>query len=209
MEKLMLKTEGKFEKNVPDWKELVRNSVNTAEQLSKFLDVDKNEVLEVMKKYPMRINPYFLSLIKEKNDPLWKQCIPDIKEVTDEAGFADPLNEEGDSPVPGLTHRYPDRVLLLVSNQCAMYCRFCTRKRKVGDPIKGRITKEQLMKGIAYISEHKEIRDVILSGGDPLMLDDSRLRALPYIVVEPDIARRYGVGCPETSGAYHLHLHQL
>jgi lysine 2,3-aminomutase len=122
----------------------------------------------------MRINPYYLSLIKSKDDAVWKQCIPDLKELTDPVGMEDPLNEEKDSPVPGLTHRYPDRVLLLISNQCSMYCRFCTRKRKVGDPEK-RITKEQIMQGVNYIKAHPEVRDVVLSGGDPLMLKDNML----------------------------------
>jgi len=121
--------------------------------------------------------------------PIWKQCIPDIKELEDPEGFEDPLCEERDSPVPGLTHRYPDRVLLLVCNQCAMYCRFCTRKRKVGDPFK-RITKEQIMKGIEYIQGHPEIRDVLLSGGDPFLLSDSYLewilkeiRKIPHVEI--------------------------
>jgi lysine 2,3-aminomutase len=129
---------------------------------------------EVVKKYPIRVNPYYLSLIKQKDDAVWRQCVPDVRELTDPEGMEDPLHEEKDSPVPGLTHRYPDRVLLLVSNQCAMYCRFCTRKRKVGDPAK-KITREQIMKGIDYIRSHPEIRDVILSGGDPLLLKDAML----------------------------------
>src|SRR3989344_4758028 len=166
-----MKQEIKQEIITPVWKELLKKSIVNEEQLSKIskINIKKDEIRQVIKNYPMSINPYYLSLIKNENDPIWKQCIPDIKEVEDSFGHEDPLNEEGDSPVYGLTHRYPDRVLLLVSNRCAMYCRFCTRKRKVGIAYKT-MTKENILKGIEYIKEHKEIRDVILSGGDPLLL---------------------------------------
>jgi len=173
------------------WKEILSKSIVNADELQKIckIKIESEEIKKVIKKYPMRINPYFLSLIKEKDDAIWKQCIPDIKEIDDSFGLEDPLAEERDSPVPGITHRYPDRALFLVSNQCAMYCRFCTRKRKVGDPFK-RITKEQISKGIEYLKAHEEVRDVILSGGDPLMLSDSYLewilkeiRAIPHIEI--------------------------
>jgi lysine 2,3-aminomutase len=157
-----------------EWQELLSKSITTVEELSLKLNTDLSELKDVVKKYPMRINPYYLSLIKEKDDAVWKQCVPDVRELSDPTGMEDPLHEDKDSPVPGLTHRYPDRVLLLVSNQCAMYCRFCTRKRKVGDPGK-RIAREQIMRGIDYLRSHPEVRDVILSGGDPLLLKDSML----------------------------------
>ena len=121
----------------------------------------------------MLINPYYLSLIKHKGDAIYRQCIPDIREITDERGLEDPLHEEALSPVPGLTHRYPDRVLLLISARCAMYCRFCNRKRKVGRP--SMVTKESVREGLAYIRSHHEIRDVLLSGGDPLLLGNRDL----------------------------------
>ena len=173
------------------WEELLKKSIDDEEQLDLMCKgrVDKDKLREVIKKYPMRINPYYLSLIKKKDDAIWKQCIPDTQELEDPEGFEDPLCEERDSPVPGLTHRYPDRVLLLVSNQCAMYCRFCTRKRKVGDPFK-RITKDQISKGIDYIKDHREVRDVLLSGGDPFLLSDSylewilkELRKIPHVEI--------------------------
>ncbi len=178
-------------KNISVWKELLGKSVVNEEQLDLICkgNIDKEKIRAVIKRYPMRINPYYLSLIKKKDDPIWKQCIPDIRELEDPEGFEDPLCEERDSPVPGLTHRYPDRVLFLVCNQCAMYCRFCTRKRKVGDPFK-RITKKQIMQGIEYIRKHKEIRDVLLSGGDPLLLSDAylewilkELRKIPHVKI--------------------------
>ena len=174
------------------WKEIMKDSIVSAEQLAAICKctINAQELNDIIKKYPMRINPYFLSLIKSKDDPIWKQCIPDRNElINSDVMSEDPLCEERDSPVSGLTHRYPDRVLLLVSNQCATYCRFCTRKRKVGDPFK-RITKDQIMKGIEYIKEHKEIRDVLLSGGDPLLLSDSyiewilkEVRAIPHVEI--------------------------
>ncbi|MBW2989391.1 KamA family radical SAM protein [Candidatus Woesearchaeota archaeon] len=158
------------------WEELLKKSIVDEEQLDTICrgNIDKEKLKEVIKKYPMRINPYYLSLIKKKDDAVWKQCIPDVNELDDPEGFEDPLCEERDSPVPGLTHRYPDRVLFLVCNQCSMYCRFCTRKRKVGDPFK-RITRSQIQRGIEYIKAHPEIRDVLLSGGDPFLLSDSYL----------------------------------
>lgn len=176
---------------IPEWVKLLRGSIVNAEQLASALsiDIDKSRIREIIKKYPMRINSYYLSLIKEKDDPIWKQCIPDKRELMDMHGVEDPLCEETSSPIPGLIHRYPDRVLLLISNQCAMFCRFCTRKRKVGDPFK-RITKEQIMKGIDYIKMHTEVKDVILSGGDPLLLRDNliefvlkELRKIPHLKI--------------------------
>src|SRR3989338_1535410 len=102
------------------WEELLKKSVVDVDQLAAICKggIDKEKLNAVIKKYPMRINPYYLSLIKKKDDAIWKQCIPDLKEMDDPEGFEDPLCEERDSPVSGLTHRYPDRVLLLVSNQC-------------------------------------------------------------------------------------------
>ena len=169
-----MKQEVKQEIITPLWEELLKKSIVNEEQLYKIskINIKKEDIKQVIKNYPMSINPYYLSLIKNENDPIWKQCIPDIKEIEDEFGMEDPLNEEENSPVYGLTHRYPDRVLLLISNRCAAYCRFCTRKRKVGIAYKT-MTRENILKGIEYIKQHKEIRDVILSGGDPLLLKDS------------------------------------
>ena len=127
--------------------------------------------------YPIRINSYFLSLIKGPDDPLWKQVVPTLEELDDyidgDTLVADPLNEEVDMPVPELVHRYPDRVLLMINNQCPIVCRFCTRKRKIGFP--GVVTRETLRQGIEYIRNHPEIRDVIMSGGDPLLVPDKEL----------------------------------
>jgi len=140
---------------------------------------DLKEIERVKRVYPMKISPYFLNLIKTKDDPIWRQCIPDRRELEDHFNIDDPLKEERDTKVPGLIHRYPDRALLLVCSKCATYCRFCTRKRKVGR-IK-QIPMKQIMKGIDYIRKHKQIRDVILSGGDPFLRTD---RELAYILKE-------------------------
>jgi len=143
---------------------------------------------ELLARYPMRVNPYYLGLVKQKDDPIYRQCIPDLMEMTDDRGLVDPLDEESCSPVPGLTHRYPDRVLFLVSSRCAVYCRFCNRKRKVGH--REVVTKRSVREGIAYIKGHKEIRDVLLSGGDPLLLKTQSLyhilrqvRDIPHVEI--------------------------
>jgi len=155
--------------------------------LKKF-DADLKEIERVKRVYPMKVSPYYLSLIKAKNDPIWIQCIPDKKELEDHFNIDDPLSEERDTKVIGLIHRYPDRVLLMVCSKCATYCRFCTRKRKVGR-IK-QIPMEQIMKGIDYIRKHKEVRDVILSGGDPFLRTDreledilKELRTIPHLEI--------------------------
>ena len=137
----------------------------------------------------MRINPYFLQLIKKQGDPIWRQSVPDVLELADKIGMEDPLNEENLSPVPNLVHKYPDRALFLVSNQCAVYCRFCTRKRKVGTPGM-HISADTINAGISYLRNTHSIKDVLLSGGDPLLLDDDKLdyilaclRKIPHIAI--------------------------
>jgi lysine 2,3-aminomutase len=168
------------------WQEILSQSIASARDLSALVATDEAEIEKVISRYPMRINPYYLGLIKEKGDPFYAQAVPDIREFTDQEGYEDPLNEEGLSPVPGLTHKYPDRVLFLVSSRCAMYCRFCNRKRKVGKP--SMVTKESIREGIAYIRKTPKIRDVLLSGGDPLLLSDrelhrilSEIRPIPHV----------------------------
>lgn len=164
---------------VPEWKKILRESVFSAKDISKRFDLDEREVKSVSDRYPAFVNSYYLSLIKDKNDPIYLQAIPSVMEINDDFGFEDPLNEEPEHQarkgVPSLiTHRYPDRALFRVSNQCAMYCRFCTRKRKVGD-VRKNPTFIEIERGLDYLREHIEIRDVILSGGDPFMLSDSQI----------------------------------
>ncbi len=157
----------------PLWKQMLSQSITTAKGLSALFDIDESKLHRVIARYPVRINPYYLSLIKHKDDAIYKQCIPDIREIIDEKGIEDPLNEETLSPVQGLTHRYPDRVLFLVSAHCAAYCRFCNRKRKVGHS--RMVSKKSIKEGLAYIKSNRKIRDVLLSGGDPLLLDNQDL----------------------------------
>ncbi len=177
------------------YKDILKNSIKTFEDLEKWLIGQKARVdprlREVIAKYPMRVNTYYLGLIEKMNDGIWKQAIPDVEELEHYMDLtADPLDEEGDIPLGGprtIIHRYPDRVLLFVSIECAMYCRFCTRKRKVGDELK-HPSMEEINKGIEYIAAHEDIRDVLISGGDPFLLGTKRLdeilgkvRAIPHL----------------------------
>jgi lysine 2,3-aminomutase len=169
------------------WQHMLKKSTIRPDDLAQKFDLDVDEVRQVAEEYPIRINPYYMSLIQDKDDPLYQQVVPDIREMEDNFGIDDPLNEEGDSPVPSVVHRYPDRALLMVTHQCPIYCRFCTRKRFVG---KVPIPREAVRLGIEYIRNHPEIRDVILSGGDPLMLKDRELeevlkglRSIPHLEI--------------------------
>lgn len=170
------------------WTIDLRNSVTNGEKLADDFGANAEEIAAVCRNYPMRIPRYYYNLIQEKGDPIWKQSVPSINELMDECAPEDPLNEEEDSPVPRLTHRYPDRVLLLITDRCPMYCRFCTRKRMVGRT--STITEKTIAMGIDYIRSHPEIRDILLSGGDPLMVSDrklehiiSSLRAIPHVQI--------------------------
>ena len=138
--------------------------------------------------FEFRISPAMVDLIKSPGDPIWRQYVPTLQELDVQDGLVDSLAEDENLPVPNITHRYPDRALFLVSPVCASYCRFCTRRRKVGDPEK--IPMAQLESAFRYLAEHPEIRDVIMSGGDPLLLSDrrideicKRLRAIPHLEV--------------------------
>ncbi|MGE4545462.1 MAG: KamA family radical SAM protein [Pedobacter sp.] len=156
------------------WQKLLQASTTLPGDLLRRYGIDPAPLDEVVERYPMRVNPYYLGLIRSAGDPIWRQAIPSIEEIEDSVCCPDPLDEELQSPVPNLVHRYPDRVLFLVCSECAMYCRFCTRKRKVGGENMV-INRSTIQAGIDYIRAHPEIRDVILSGGDPLLLSDEQL----------------------------------
>ena len=156
------------------WQKLLQASITRPGDLTRRYGIDPHALEEVAEQYPMRVNPYYLGLIKEVDDPIWRQAVPSEQEVQDSVCYADPLEEENQSPVPNLVHRYPDRVLFLVCSECAMYCRFCTRKRKVGGESM-LVNRDTIERGLDYMSEHVEIRDVIVSGGDPLLLSDEKL----------------------------------
>jgi len=144
--------------------------------------------LDVARQYPFRAGRHISRLLSHPGDPLWRQVVPDPRELQDTEGWEDPLAEEVLSPVPHLVHRYPDRVLWLVSRECAMLCRFCTRKRRWGK--QRPMTADELQAGLDYIRDHAEVRDVLLSGGDPLMLPAERLekilsslRKIPHVEI--------------------------
>ena len=173
------------------WQESLRESVTTVDELIKRFGVDhidQEAVQRAIDGFNLRITPEMLNLVKEPGDAIWRQYVPSAQENEVEDGIVDSLGEDADSPVPNITHRYPDRVLFLVSPVCAAYCRFCTRRRKVGDPEK--IPLGQFDAAFEYIRQHTEVRDVSLSGGDPLMLSDrrveyflGRLRAIPHVEI--------------------------
>ena len=158
------------------WQEMVRDSVHTIDHVVEKFGIDRKTAEDLDEFFQARINPYYLSLIRYPGDPIWLQCVPAKVELEDIDAEEDPLHEDEMSPVPNITHRYPDRALFLVTSQCGIYCRFCTRKRKVGDYEK--ISMKGLESAFNYLEQHTEIRDVILSGGDPLMLTDTMLEKI-------------------------------
>jgi lysine 2,3-aminomutase len=158
------------------WQKMIRESVHTVDELVEKFNINRKVAEELDEFFQARINPYYLGLIRYPGDPIWLQCVPDKIELDDFDAIEDPLMEEAMSPVSNITHRYPDRALFLVTSQCGIYCRFCTRKRKVGDYEK--ISMKGLEAAFKYLEEHTEIRDVILSGGDPLMLTDTMLEKI-------------------------------
>jgi lysine 2,3-aminomutase len=184
--------------NWKDWKWQLKHSIKTIGQFEKltgiyFDEEERGKILETISKFPLSITPYYLSLIDtkdHKDDPVFRQAFPDPAELSlDKFDMKDPLYEERDSPVEGITHRYPDRVLFLASNVCSMYCRHCTRKRKVGD-VDFIPSKPVIQKGLDYIRNTSCIRDVLISGGDPFMLSDEYLdwilgevRRIPHVEV--------------------------
>ena len=177
-----------------DWRWQMKHRITTVEQLQKFLPTLTPEELAGAKlanhKLALGITPYFFNLIDPADDhcPIRRQVVPRIEETSTAAWeMSDPCGEDSHSPVPGLVHRYPDRVLFLVTDRCAAYCRYCTRSRLVSNA-SGYDFHPEYDKQIAYIAAHPEIRDVLLSGGDPLLLSDeklenllSRLRAIPHV----------------------------
>ncbi len=178
-----------------DWKWQAANRITKLDDLRKIIPLtpeEENGITECLKTLRMAITPYYATLMNEKdpNCPIRKQAIPLKKEIDkSDADMEDPLHEDADSPVPGLTHRYPDRVLLLITDMCAMYCRHCTRRRFAGQQDKG-LPIDRIDAAIEYIKKHSEVRDVLLSGGDCLLVSDerleyiiSRLRAIDHVEI--------------------------
>ena len=177
-----------------DWHWQLKNRITTLGQLEKILHLTDDEIHAVANlRLPLSITPYYASLL-HPDDPtqsLRRSVVPVSRELIISPGeSADPLHEENDSPAPGLVHRYPDRVLFLVTNFCSTNCRYCTRSRIVGKRSRCGLGLEQWEKAIAYIEQTPQIRDVLLSGGDPLTLPDTRLewlltrlRRIPHVEV--------------------------
>jgi lysine 2,3-aminomutase len=178
-----------------DWHWQQRERVTRLDQLEKVVrltDDERRAVVESDSEFHMGITPYYAALMDPDDPtcPIRLQSVPTMGELQiAPADLEDPLAEERDMPVPGITHRYPDRVLFYTTHNCPVYCRHCTRKRKVSDPTSA-AAKRQIEDSLAYIERHGEIRDVVISGGDPLSLSDERLdyvlgrlRAIPHIEI--------------------------
>lgn len=190
-----------------DWHWQVKNRIETLDQLKQYISLTEDEeegVRVALKTLRMAITPYYLSLIdpNNPNDPVRRQAIPTIKETHQaKADLLDPLHEDEDSPVPGITHRYPDRVLFLITDMCSMYCRHCTRRRFAGQK-DANVGTDLIQQGIDYIARTPQVRDVLLSGGDCLMVSDEmlesiikRLRAIPHVEIIR-MGSRTPVVCP-------------
>lgn len=178
----------------PDWTDELRRSLHTADELARALDLTPDELAGARRAesegLPLRVTPYYLSLV-DRNDPrcpIRLQAIPRVEEAREVPGdMVDPLGEVAHEVAPHLVQRYPDRALLLATDRCGVYCRFCTRSRMVGDG-GGAVALEKLAPAFAYLEAHPEVRDVILSGGDPLTMSTERLvrlvarvRAIPSV----------------------------
>jgi lysine 2,3-aminomutase len=171
----------------------MQNAVRSTSQLVELLPHSPDEIRilgELENHYKLAIPPYYFSLIDvaDSADPIRLQSVPSVREMTSESGqqWEDPLEEDQDSPVPGLTHRYPDRVLLVTTHVCSMYCRFCTRKRVTMDRDGWDGPSHNDQKMLDYVRAHAEVRDVVVSGGDPLSLPMSKLRWFVHSLAEID-----------------------
>ncbi len=165
-----------------DWRWQMQNAIRTTSQLAEFFPLAGQELQDLEsleEKYKLAIPPYYFSLINldDPRDPIGLQSLPSTAEMTTSGvELEDPLEEDKDSPVPGLTHRYPDRALLVTTHVCSMYCRFCTRKRVTMDRDGWDAPSHNDQRMIEYVRQHPEIRDVIVSGGDPLSLPFAKLK---------------------------------
>lgn len=165
-----------------NWRWQLEHSIRTTKWVAEVLHLSlpaRYDEANLVASYPMSVTPYYLALAQRPHpdDPILRQCLPDMAELRDaEDASPDPLEEERDSPVPGLIHRYPDRVLLVTTNRCATYCRHCMRKRAWKRP-DHTLPAGALDAVCAYLGEHPEVREVIVSGGDPLLLPEEQLWA--------------------------------
>ena len=177
------------------WTWQIKNSIHSAERLKEIFGESYENVISSLPEnhLPFRITPYFASLLSRfaPGHPLFRTMIPAKEELTiGEGEKDDPLNEASDTPVPHIVHRYPDRVLFTVTGFCAAYCRYCTRSHMVAKKNKGHVSVKSWDRAIEYIAANNQIRDVLISGGDPLTLSDTRLeyllshlRAIPHVEI--------------------------
>ncbi len=176
-----------------NWKWQIKNritNVDTLDRIVKLSTTRKQQIEKTGKLYRWAISPYYLSLVTDdyEDNPIFKMAVPDIRELLP-GGSADPMGEEHTSPAPLITRRYPDRLIINVTNQCAMYCRHCQRRRNIGE-IDKNASHADLKAALSYIAAHSEIRDVLITGGDALLLSDktlewilSELHALPHVEI--------------------------
>jgi len=198
---------GGSNKDWENWQWQVKNSIVATSQLAAILGLTsalQQEIDEVTKTYPWKISPYYAALIDpdDTNCPIRQQAVPDIREIQYKEGELDPLNETGYSPVPCITRRYPDRLIINVTNQCASYCRHCQRRRNIRSELE-LFTPKNVERALDYVRENREIRDVLLTGGDPLMLPDDniawlleRVSKIPHVEIKR-IGSRLPVTLPQ------------
>lgn len=195
---------GTTEEDWNDWQWQLRHRITQVETLAQFVhlnDQDREEITAVSGYLRWAISPYYMALVMcdEPHGPLWKQSIPSLPEITDTNGSEDPMAESWTSPAPAVTRRYPDRLIINVTNQCAMFCRHCQRRRNIGK-VDCHKPRHVLEKALNYVRKNEEIRDVLITGGDALLLDDlvldwllGELHAIPHVEI-----KRIGTRAPVT-----------
>jgi len=184
--RIILRVLGGTEDDWNDWKWQMKNRVRDADLLAEILSIsplEKRRIASVGKTYRWAVSPYYLSLIGDdyRNDPVYLQSVPDIQELLPK-GELDPMDEEGTSPAPCVTRRYPDRLIINVTNQCAMFCRHCQRRRNIGE-VDRHATRQEIKAALQYVKANPEMRDVLVTGGDALLLSD---KTLEWILMELD-----------------------
>nr|WP_312576586.1 lysine 2,3-aminomutase [Sedimentibacter sp.] len=191
-----------------DWKWQIENRIDTVDKIKEIINItdqEEKDIEKVLEKFRMGITPYYAAHMDKDDprDPIRMQAVPTIAEThISSADMLDPLHEDTDSPAPGLTHRYPDRVLLLITDQCSMYCRHCTRRRFAGQADND-VSMENIDKCIEYVRNTPQVRDVLLSGGDCLLVSDDKLeyiikklREIPHVEIIR-LGSRTPVVCPQ------------
>ena len=203
MKQRILDVIGGTDEDWANWKWQLKNRIKNSTILGQIIglnDVERKRIDKVSKVYRWAISPYYLSLVgtDHENSPIYRQAVPDIRELAP-GGSLDPMNEALTSPAPCVTRRYPDRMIINVTNQCAMYCRHCQRRRNIGESDHHACLKD-IAQAIDYVAKNEEIRDVLITGGDALLLSDhvlnsilSLLHQIPHVEI-----KRIGTRLPVT-----------